>query len=242
MTRDLAYLRPLFFSLFLPVALVGLALSTAGCYGPVEVDADIGSTANVSVEEFVERPWQPQVFLHPQEKSPPRPLNALFFPFRLRQSMGNAGFYGREIARMFWQTWLREKVFPAVEFMENSAWKGGAAAVAEARARGADLAVGGEITQFMSGGTVGDSNLAIRLEIYDAVSGALIWSVAHAGQMRNRTTQDYILFTKTSKLPADPLYAITSALAWDLSKPVKEWNYGQTNCPDGNCAEKKGLF
>ena len=38
-----------------------------------------------------------------------------------------------------------------------------------------------------------------------------------------RGTQDFLFFKKTSKLPYEPMYAITLALAHDMAKPVKQW-------------------
>ncbi len=197
-----------------------LSFGLQGC-GPVEIKADI-QEITVDVEEFVYRPYKPKVYLQPKDH-PDRELTALFFPFRMQVSLQDARHYGREIGRVFWQVWLSEQVFPVMEYYDKRPWPGGSAAVAQGRAMGADLVVGGDVTQFLAGGDLGDSQVALRLEIYDVHTGALIWSMAHAGVMKNRGTQDYILFRKRSAMPNDPIYAIVHELAWDLTKPVLRW-------------------
>lgn len=198
-----------------------LLLCAAGCGGPVELDADLREV-RISVEESVIRGYSPQIYVHPQD-APQRELTAVMMPFYVMQSMDNPFHYGKEVSKVFWQTWLQDEVFKTFEFLDTPAWPGEKAGIAQARSMGADLAVGGEITTFLSGGTLGDSELALRLKIYDAHTGALIWSISHAGRLNQRGTQDYLFFTKTSKLPYEPIYAITLALAHDMAKPIKKW-------------------
>lgn len=199
-----------------------LALAVlAGC-GRYGATYDVGDGATVYIEDKVKTPLRPEVYLHPKDH-PDRELTALMFPFRFRQSIQNPLHYGRELGRVFWQVWLQEKIFPVMEFEEKRAWPGGQAAVAQARAKGADLAIGGDITLFMAGGSYGDSRLALRLEIYDAHSGALIWSLAHMGELTSSVIGDYILFKKRTTMPSDPIYAITVKLAEDMSVPLKGW-------------------
>lgn len=202
-------------------AWAALCMATLFGCGPVELEGDIREI-NVDVEEFVHRPWSPKVYLRPKDH-PDRELTALFFPFRMSQSMQDPIHYGREVGRVFWEAWLQEKVFPVMEFYERRPWPGGDAAVAQGRAKGADLVIGGQVTHLIAGGDLGDSQVALRLEIYDVHSGALVWSMSHAGEIKNRGMQDYILFRKRSAMPNDPIYAITFALAMDMSDPVLKW-------------------
>lgn len=207
-----------FFTTVIPAVFIFLLV---GC-GPVEIQGDITENVSVSVEEMVHRPWKAQVYVFPKE-SPQRPPTAVFFPFLIRQQIDSPDYYGREIGRFFWQEWLAQRVFPVFEYMEHTPWRGGDAAVAAARAKGADYAVGGEVTHMIAGGTLGETQLALRLYIYDAGTGDLVWSLAHSGQMKNRGMQDYVLIKKYSKMPPDPLYAVIRALAIDLSVPVNNW-------------------
>lgn len=203
-------------------AFVAIA-SASGCAGST---ADLTSTPILKVEPPVTVAYSPQVYVHPKQYAE-RPLTAVFLPFRMEQSIRDSSHYGREIARFYYQTWLSQKLFPVMEFVEDAKAQahgfGQAKAVAAARAKGADLAITGRVTRFMAGGSVGTSEMAIRLEIYDAHSSQLIWSLAHSGQMKDAFTKDYILFLQRSNLPSDPTYAITASIARNMAIPVKKW-------------------
>ncbi|MGE4299222.1 MAG: hypothetical protein AB7E47_14485 [Desulfovibrionaceae bacterium] len=210
------------------------ALLMGGCSSGMHTTADIlnGDTWHTNldlsgratryVDEQVQLPARPDILVHPAT-SLMRPPSAVFFPLRVLQDMPDRQHMGREIGRVFWKTWLRGQVFPTFEYAQDAPWNGAAKALATARAMGAELAVGGDITYLYASGTAGDSEMAMRLEIYDVASGELIWSMEHSGMMTERITQDYILFMQKSRLPASPLYAITSAIATDMAAPVKEW-------------------
>lgn len=199
--------------------LLGLAL-IQGC-GPIELEADIREIT-IEIEELVHRPTSPMIYVRPKG-SPDRELTALFFPFRMQQSVQDPFHYGREVGRVFWQVWLQEEVFKVMEFYNKRPWPGAEAAVAQGRAKGADLVIGGDVTHFMAGGDVGDSRVALRLQIYDVYTGAMIWSMSHSGEMINRGKQDFIFFQKKSSMPNDPVFAIIYALAYDMSGPVNRW-------------------
>jgi hypothetical protein len=192
--------------------------------GSRSVQADFGDVT-VHRYEAVELAAAPQVLVQPRS-APARMPTAAFFPFRVMQGVEGRDYVGREVGRVFWQTWVRDEVFPIFEFRESMPWRGGRRAVAAARALGADLAVGGEITRVMAGGTVGATRLALRVEIYDTVSGSLVWSMAHAGQLERQFSKDYIFYEEKSHMPADPLYAVATAIAMDLARPVKSWLAG----------------
>ncbi len=219
-SRQLSASRLLSFSTTLLLGALLLAC-VAGCSGPVEVEADLREI-NVNIEEAVVRGYSPQIYVHPKD-APQRELTALMMPFYMLQSMENPFHYGKEVSKIFWQTFLQDEVFKTIEFMDTPAWPGQKAGIAQARSMGADLVIGGEITNFLSGGDLGDSEMAVRLKIYDAHSGALIWSISHAGRLNQRGYQDYLFFRKTSKLPYEPMYAISLALAHDMAQPINDW-------------------
>jgi hypothetical protein len=203
------------------LAILSLLLLLFSC-APAKIDLDVPDRAVIRIEEIVERSWKPQIYVQPED-SPQRPLTAIVFPFKMRQAMKSPVHYGREIARVFWEVWLKQRVFSVMEFSENSPWQSAESGIAAARAKGADLAIGGEITHMLAGGDMGNSQLSVRIEIYDTASGALIWSISHAGILFNRGTKDWIFFTVKSRMPNDPLYAISFALALDISKSLNKW-------------------
>jgi len=213
----------MFRTTMISLTFVAAALFAAGCSGS---SFDLASTPVLQIEPPVTVAYSPQVYVHPAQYAE-RPYTAVFLPFRVQQAMENSGHYGREIARLFYQTWLSQKLFPVMEFEEGisaqQAGFGQAQAVAIARAKGADLAITGRVTRFLAGGSVGKSEVAIRLEIYDARSGQLVWSMAHSGSMASSETQDYLVFFLRNNLPADPTYAITASIARNMAMPVQRW-------------------
>lgn len=182
------------------------------------------------VDEWVSRP-DPSIYVRP-ENSPISPLTAVMVPLRVAQSMDMRHEVGRGVTRVLWQTWLADKVFPGLAYDEQNAWTGPEEALRRLSRSGADLVIGGTITNIMFGGTAGESTISLTLDIYDARTGSLLWSMAHAGAMANAPTMDYILLDRVSRLPDDPMHAIVTVLAHELGEPVKLWNQPPPPEPD----------
>lgn len=187
---------------------------------------DSANSAFASQPEIIWDQWvrksDVQVYLRPKEEPAALP-SALFFPFLPKIDIAQGRHISRELSRMIWQTWLSEELFPLMEFADYTDYYTPERAVALARQRGADLAIGGYITNYMAGGTVSDTYVALQLYIYDAASGELVWSMAHAGMMQSELTRDYILFSARTRLPSDPTGAIMQALSRDMSVPLQAW-------------------
>ncbi|MBU1002060.1 MAG: hypothetical protein KKE73_06020 [Proteobacteria bacterium] len=205
------------------------ALSLAACNANVGagVTADFSSTPTLYIDQFVERPWLPEIYVQPLT-APLAPLTAVLVPLRMRTHYSNATGLSEELTRVFWNAWLKQRVFPGLMMLEGEKWRGGQGIMTMPSAGAADLVIGGEITHLMFGGTSGDTELAVRLEIYDAATGDLLWSMAHAGSMSTGLTQDYVFFLKKNRLPSSPMLAVAQALAQDMGDPMRNWNYGQT--------------
>lgn len=213
MQRRLAALLPALLALVATLPLLSCA-----------VEGDFANPPTLYVDEMVNRAWQPEIYVEPRNP-PMQPLTAVLFPLKIRQQYSNAGPLSEEMTRVLWNVWLKKRVFPGLAFARGETWRGPEQAVA--KAGGADLIVGGDITNLMFGGASGTTDVSLRLEIYDAATGTLLWSMAHAGQMRGAQTGDFVLVTKKSRLPAEPVQAIMEALASDMAAPVQRWNNGQ---------------
>jgi hypothetical protein len=166
---------------------------------------------------------EPDVYVRPVNR-PLMPQRMLFIPFRITQPMEKTDYLETELSRTFWRAWLSAGVSPVLAFDESGAWRGRKDAVERARAAGADLAVGGEITYLMFGGTEGRTAVSLRLNVLDAATGEMLWSMAHAGQIERGQTRDFVFFTQRSRLPADPMHAVLTTLAFETAKPVRFWN------------------
>lgn len=200
-------------------AILALTLGLCAC----AVDADVSGARRVYIDEPVQRLSAPDIYVRPVNQ-PLMPQSVLFIPFRINTSVDRVNHLEMELSRVFWQTWLAAGVSPVLAFDESGSWRGENDAVERARAAGADLAVGGEITYLLFGGTEGRTAVSLRLNILDAATGELLWSMAHSGHMAQGPTRDYVFFSQHSRMPGDPMQAILSTLAVEMAQPVKLWN------------------
>lgn len=205
--------------------LVLLALSgfMTGCStmqaGEEHINIDLGSQPTVYRDQWARRN-PPQVYVRPQEMSGANPT-ALFVPFRVTQPISNPEMVGYSQARIFWQTWLSMQLFPAMEFDAAAGPFRRDKALALARGKGADLLIGGFVTYYYPGGTSGDSQVAVQLEIYDTASGQLVWSMAQSALMPAATTNDYLILAVKTRLPTDPMYALAKTMAQDMGLIIR---------------------
>ncbi len=203
----------------LTLAALAAVLMTAGC--GARLSGDLQSRL-LETEQGVTKPWNPSIYVQPAEL-PDRPLTAVMLPFRMQQAMEYGPFYAKELSRYVFEVWAQRKMFPIFEFLESSPFKSQEQAVALARAKGADLAVTGSVQQLLAGGELGATAVSFRMMIYDARSGQLLWSMAHAGSMEPGETREWVFLRTRSTVPHDPLFAIATELAYELSYPVKAW-------------------
>ncbi|MDL2268314.1 hypothetical protein LJC46_10115, partial [Desulfovibrio sp. OttesenSCG-928-G15] len=169
----------------------------------------------------------PEVHVEALGSSPDEP-KVLFIPFRVTQSIDNPSILGYGTARTFWQTWLTMQIFPTLEFSADDTPYRRDRAIQLARARKADIVIGGFVTYVYAGGTAGDSQLALQLEAHDVCTGQLIWSMAQSGLMSASRTNDYFIVATKTRMPSDPLHAITQVLAVDMGKEIQKWTGGTT--------------
>jgi len=205
----------LFFALLLP----GLV---SGCtYLDDKVNFDLASQPTVYQNQWARRD-APVVHVQPAEATD-TPLTALFMPFRVTQKISDPEMVGYSQARVVWQTWLNKRLFSVMEFAADSGPFRRDRAVALARAKGADLAIGGFVTYYYPGGSEADSQVALQVEIYDAASGQMIWSMGQSAFMPARQVNDYILFATETRGPSDPMYALAKAIAEDMGEILGRW-------------------
>jgi hypothetical protein len=95
-----------------------------------------------------------------------------------------------------------------------------------AREQKVDLLVRGRVPYYINGGVQGATSIAVVLEIFDVQSGEVVWSLEHAGRVEHFLDQDYIVFTRRSRMPESPVWTVANVLAADMGRPVKAWNYG----------------
>ena len=182
---------------------------------------DLSMPIQVRVNNFVRR-QPPAIYVRPTQPLGSRPT-ALFVPLRAVQQIKDPVTFSTMFSRQIWQVWLSLNAFSALEYDAKAGPFEPQRALALARARGADMLVGGYINHYMDGGSGGTSTLSLAIEVYDAKSGTLLWSMAQGGLMDARQVHDFYLFSITEVNPEDPAGLIARALAWDMGRQVLGW-------------------
>ncbi|MGE4557638.1 MAG: OmpA family protein [Desulfovibrionaceae bacterium] len=165
------------------------------------------------------------IYVKPQSRHN-RPLSALFFPLRVTQDTQDTNFLGRQCGKLMWQVWTSKEVFRTLAYDEDLFMRSPRYAAAEARRRGADLAVIGSVPYLLAGGTAGDSAVSIQLKILDARSGETLISLDESARLENVLQDDYIFWVRKTRLPDSPIYVAVSTIAEDMALPVKAWSGG----------------
>lgn len=217
-----------------PLFLLLLLLFTGGCATVGErVDFQVGSLPVVYVDEWTRRD-PPTVYVYPRDASGMEP-SVYFVPFRVTQKITDPEMIGYTAARTVYNTWLSMELFSVMEFAPEHGPYRRDRALAMARARGADLLVGGFVTYYLTGGSTSESQVALQVEIYDTASGELVCSMAQSALMPARATRDYLIFATKTRLPSDPMYAMTRTVAQDMGGLLQGW-FGSGTKQDGRAA------
>lgn len=201
---------------------VFVAALLAGCAVVDDtVSFDLASQPTIYRDQWARRD-APLVYVRPMEQSD-REYTALFMPFRVTQKITDPEMIGYAQARTVWQTWLAKRLFSIMEFDGDHGPFRRDTAVRLAREKGADLAIGGFVTYYYAGGPETDSQVALQIEIYDAASGQLVWSMGQSALMPARTVNDYIVFATQTRAPSDPMHALAKTIAEDTGTIVAQW-------------------
>ncbi|SKA69211.1 hypothetical protein [Desulfobaculum bizertense] len=189
-------------------------------------DFDLSGPGTVYLDEEV-KSSDVQRMVQPKNH-PMRPLTALMLPLRVDQKMRDRSYLGMELSRIVWQSMLEVQAFPALSFAEDSALRNDfAAAQSVAISQGADLIIGGEITHILDGGTAGQTQVSMRIRVYDATTGTLIWSLAQAGQIIPGQTRDFVFYRLKSRLPLSPVQTVVGSMAQSMGEIIRDWNMPQ---------------
>lgn len=194
---------------------------TGGCGVQDNLDISFSDKTTYYMDAYVNR-GKPEVHVYPVTDV--GGIKVLFVPFKIVQKMDNPEMVGYSLARGFWQTWASMQVFEQFEFFAEAGPFRRDLAVAYARARGADMVVGGYVTHIFAGGNSSDNRLSVQLEAYDVGSGLLVWSMSQGGVLTAPKTRDYIIFATKRRLPTDPMHVLTTTLAADMGAILKEWS------------------
>lgn len=209
--------------------MIQMLLSVTGCGSLTSAGQSIRDSVNfdlTSQPEIILDNWvntsPVQIYVYPTTP-PPSPPKALFIPFRMTQQIENFLTVGRNISHIVWQNWLQNEVFSTLEFLRSDITYRPDIALSIAEQKGADLVVGGYVTDFIDGGTRGDTRVSLAIEIYEVKTGNLLWSMAVAGTMQASKVNDYILFATRIRMPTNPSSAVITVLSEKMGEKVKKW-------------------
>jgi hypothetical protein len=205
---------------FIVLLALFLLVNLSGCSSNTSTQWDLLNPPVVISEVSVVRE-PPVVHVRPSSDAPS--LKVLFMPFRVTQPMSDPEMAGYGVSKLFWQTWASMNIFQYMEFMPGHGPFRPDMALRLAKARGADMVVGGYVMNILVGGTVARSNLAIQFEAYDVSSGLLVWSMTQAASIEKPSSDDYVVFKTRNKTPSDPIYALTATIAGDMGQVMLNW-------------------
>ncbi len=147
----------------------------------------------------------------------------LMYPFWVAQKMENHMLVGRELGRLFHQTWTGLDVFQTLAYDPQLVYRGPEQAISVARRAGADLVVVGIIPYLITGGSVDSTAITLQIRIYETQNGNLLLSMDQSARVNSKRTQDWILFTIETRLSDSPIAEAVASIASDMAVPIKSW-------------------
>lgn len=208
--------------------LTGLLLSLAlACQPPRYIEPDLRLRLGPPVffgDPYVERSIAP-IYALPQKAPEKVPAGLVFAP-EVETDVQGRERVGRELGRVFFRTWQGQGVLRGLQYADSTPWPGKDRAVQQAKHRDAELVIRPTISHVLLGGSQGTTSLALEVAIFDASTEELLWSMEHSGRMENAPDEDFIVFTRTTRMPSSPEYVVMYSLAYDLAQPVRKWARG----------------
>ncbi|MES9994546.1 OmpA family protein [Desulfovibrio aminophilus] len=162
------------------------------------------------------------VSVQPKERTY-APIKALVYPLWVSQQTIDQRTIGRSLGRVMVQTWNAQQLFPVLVYDEDLIYRNAEKAVAQGRIRGADVVVTGVVSYYYDGGSLDDSGISLRVNIYDTRSGQAVFSMEQAARIESHLVEDWILWSARTRLPPSPMQAMVAAIAQDMTVPLASW-------------------
>ncbi len=162
------------------------------------------------------------VSVQPKERTY-APIKALVYPLWVSQQTIDQRTIGRSLGRVMVQTWNARQLFPVLVYDEDLIYRNAEKAVAQGRIRGADVVVTGVVSYYYDGGSLDDSGISLRVNIYDTRTGQALFSMEQAARIESHLVEDWILWSARTRLPPSPMQAMIAAIAQDMTVPLASW-------------------
>lgn len=204
MPKLLAVLILAFSGLFLASCAVQPMVGSQVVYNDIPVDRD-----------------EPELYFNTRLQLATYP-RVIFYPFVVRQKMDASQYVGRDISRIVAQVWMKDQVFPEIRYedaptLDERRW------TCLGMCKEAQLAVTGEVLYYLDGGSSSNTSVALRVTVRATGTGEPILVMEHAGRLEAGYTRDYMVALAKNRLPENPPYAVTYALAKDMGHYLKQW-------------------
>ena len=224
---------------YLFLACLAVSLFFTGACGASlnSLNLDLTSQPTYYLDAKVQKS-SPQVIVSPATQ-PNRRLTALMVPFRMTQQSTEAKALGRDVSRLFWQVFLNEQIFPIIEYDESAQPYRADYSQRQGLQKRAELVIGGQITQYYSGGAQGLSSLSATVEVWDLATGSLIWSVSQNASLDPTGRNDYIVMSTRRRIPADPMWMLSTTIASDIARVIGGWSNPGHQGSDGEKEENQ---
>jgi hypothetical protein len=159
------------------------------------------------------------------ERPSSTPLTATVHPFALLQEVHDPAAVETAVTRLLVRRWSGDRVFLRTSFSGSTGQQ------PNEIDQPPDLIVTGTIPYLLVSGAKGTTVVALHLEIHDARTGELLWSMDHAGSIEAGLDQDYILVQTRPRPPLDPVAKILDVLARDMGEPLRSWSWAGAHPP-----------
>ncbi len=166
-----------------------------------------------------------RVYVRP-DISPTTPLKGLFVPLRVTQDMASPKNLSYNLSRQIYQVWLAQKAFVALEYNDYNIPFQVSDALALARSKGANVLIGGYISNFLDGGTVGTSTVSIQIEMYEVATGSMIWSLAQGASIEKKQAVDLFTTGYQERMPEDAAGLMVRSVGFDIGDRIARWVRG----------------
>lgn len=201
--------------------LVFLLLAAALLCACAHIDPAVTQQSRVYVDAKVEKS---RLAVNVRPKAPlEEPPKALMYPFWVAQKMDRSLLVGREIGRVFHQTWTGEALFQTLAYDPELVYRGPEQAIRVARRAGADLVIVGIVPYIIAGGSIDSSAISLQIRIYDTHTGNLLVSMDQSARVNAKATQDWIVFSVETRLSDSPLTEAVAGIAHDMAIPLRSW-------------------
>ncbi|MGL4722288.1 MAG: hypothetical protein ACRCV3_03190 [Desulfovibrionaceae bacterium] len=211
----------------MPILLLFFGLFLMGCSNVKNVYYDFTDPPTINKNVTIEKT---PLFIGVQPLDPPSSdPSAIILPVQMEPILRNYKRISLSLSKQIWQTWLAQSVFSTLEYDDSLELYSVNEALIYAKKKKATLLVRPTSNFFLDGSTLGRSNIALTIEIYDVASGMLLWSLQQDASLSRTIKRDFIVFSVEDVLPQNPIGTMVADIASEMGRKIKLWRKNEAN-------------